>query len=293
MGGAYRQAMTRTIQLVELGLGIEGMALMRCLFEDDQATVESRLGEIRRFLAEADRPPLSLARDFPERSAADGYAAWAATYDAMPNALIDAEQLVVTELLAGLPKGRALDAACGTGRLTELLVAAGHDTLGVDISPEMLEVASRRLAEATFRNGALHDLPAADGEFDLVTCGLALSHLQDLGPAVAELARVTKPGGRLIFTDMHPMGVAFAGQAAYQGADGGWGFVRNHFHTHSHYLDAFSEAGLGVRRCLEPAHTAATADLVPSATVAREATHSALIGLPLALVWDLVRPDNG
>jgi hypothetical protein len=89
------------------------------------------------------------------------------------------------------------------------------------------------------------------------------------------------------------MGVVFAGQAAYQGAHGSWGFVRNHFHTNSHDLDAFSEAGLGVRRCLEPAHTAATADLVPSATVAREATRSALIGLPLALIWDRERPENG
>ena len=274
---------------MELALAIEGMALMRDQFEDDHGTMERRVGEIRRFVDEAGQPPLSLALDFPERSATAGYAEWAATYDSMPNALIIAEQAVVEQLLAGLPPGRALDAACGTGRLTELLCAAGQDTVGVDGSREMLEVARRRLPQATFRQATLEDLSPAGSGFDVVCCGLALTHLKTLGAAVAGLARAVRPGGRLILTDMHPLGIAFAGQAAYEAADGRRGFVRNHFHPHGEYLEAFGAAGLTVRRCLEPTHTEATADLLPSAVVAREATRQALVGLPIALIWDLER----
>src|SRR5438874_7598019 len=130
--------MTRRVRLLELTLGVEGLALMRSLFEDDPATVDARLADIARFVQDADEPPLSLALDFPERSVTEGYAEWAETYDAMPNGLIDVEQRVMREVLADIPPGRALDAACGTGRLARLLVAAGHDTTAVDCTPEML-----------------------------------------------------------------------------------------------------------------------------------------------------------
>src|SRR5438105_3147891 len=119
-------------------MAVEGLALFRKLFDDDPEHVEARLGDIARFLDEADRPPLSLSLDFPERSVAEGYADWAGTYDTMPNGLIVTEQRIVEELLAGVAPGRALDAACGTGRLTQLLVGAGHQTMGVGCTPEML-----------------------------------------------------------------------------------------------------------------------------------------------------------
>src|SRR5439155_14208757 len=199
---------------VELALGFEGLALLRSLFEDDPSTPEARLADIARFVQDAGEQPLSLALDFPERSVTEGYADWAGTYDTMPNGLIVTEQRVVEDVLDAIEPGRALDAACGTGRLSRLLVAAGHDTVGVDCTPEMLDVARGRVPEADFRLGDLSDIPFADGEFDVVTCGLALSHVDTLTPAIAELARVTRPGGRLVLTDMHPMGAVFGGQAS-------------------------------------------------------------------------------
>lgn len=279
---------TRKIRMIELALAVEGMALMRDLFEDEPVTAQRRLDEIGNFIARGDEPPFSLALEFPERSVIDGYAEWATSYDLMPNPLMEIVQAIVEDLLADGQPGKALDVACGTGRLTRPMVAAGHDTLGMDCSREMLAAARQNLPRVPFCHGQLEELPMRDGRFDLVTCGLALTHLQHLGPAVLELARVTRPGGRVIIADIHPTDVAFGGHAAYP-VDGSWGFIRNHFHAPSSYLEAFARAGLRVRRCLEPAHTEETANRQPSAMVAPEATRRAFVGLPIALIWDLAR----
>jgi glycogen(starch) synthase len=94
---------------------------------------------------------------------------------------------------------RLLDVGCGPGRLTAPL-AARHQMTGCDISPAMLEEARGhcpegvRLVEADARR-----LPFADGEFDGALALDLLAHLPDLDAGLAELARVVRPGGPLIF----------------------------------------------------------------------------------------------
>jgi ubiquinone/menaquinone biosynthesis C-methylase UbiE len=61
----------------------------------------------------------------------------------------------VKSLLDAIPAGRALDAACGTGRHTECLCARGFDTIGVDVTPEMLAIARRKAPSAKFVSGDL------------------------------------------------------------------------------------------------------------------------------------------
>ena len=68
--------------------------------------------------------------------------------------------------------------------------------IGVDTSPEMLERARQRVPEADLRPGRLEALFLDDASVDLAVCALALTHLPELGPAIAELARVVRPGGR-------------------------------------------------------------------------------------------------
>ena len=86
-----------------------------------------------------------IAGSLPERSVQHGYADWSKTYDRPGNPLIHLEETVLLPLLAGLPPGRALDAACGTGRVSARLAAAGHDVLGVDATPAMLERARAKV----------------------------------------------------------------------------------------------------------------------------------------------------
>jgi SAM-dependent methyltransferase len=183
-------------------LGLEGVALLRAYAGDyGRDFGEARIAEIRRLL---DSPSLSgNAVTAGQGNTVDGYRVWSATYDQPGNGLFGHEQPVVQEILDPLPAGIAMDAACGTGRYTEYLSAQGHRVIGVDSSPEMLAHARARVPKAQFLLGDLHELPLPDDRVDIVVCALALSHLRDLRPAVAEFARVLRPGGHLVISDIH------------------------------------------------------------------------------------------
>jgi ubiquinone/menaquinone biosynthesis C-methylase UbiE len=281
--------MTRRHTLAELVLGIEGLALLRGLIAGTDDEAAARVGEIRRVVVDGDER-LSTPIAHPERSVRDGYAAWSATYDAPGNALIQLEEAVLLALLDKLPAGRALDAACGTGRVSALLAARGHDVVGVDASPEMLARAREKVPGATFLDGRLEALPVDGGGFDLAVCCLALDHCADLGPPIAELARAVRTGGSVILTDIHPAMVHLGGQAAYVDADGARAFVRAHPHLHGDYLSAFRAADLEIDELIEPPPNRAWFEMQKGAwSNAPEAFVRAFDGIPAAIVWSLVK----
>jgi SAM-dependent methyltransferase len=112
-----------------------------------------------------------------------------------------------TLALAGDVAGRRiLDAGCGSGPLFAALRDRGAIVTGIDKSAGMLELARRRLGdEADLQVAELGSpLPFPDDTFDDVTASLVLHYLEDWGPALAELRRVLKPGGRLIVSVDHP-----------------------------------------------------------------------------------------
>ena len=281
--------MTRRAKLAELLIGIEGLALLRGAIAGSDEDAAARMAEVRD-LVQGSEARLAEAVAFPERSVAEGYAAWSKTYDAPGNPLIQLEETVLLPLLASLPPGRALDAACGSGRVTAPLAAAGHDVLGVDMTAEMLALARARVPGARFAEGRLEDLPVEDGSFDLVVCCLALDHCASIERPIAELARAARPGGRVILTDIHPTMVHLGGQAAYTDEDGAWAFVRAHPHTHGDYLRAFASAGLAVGELLEPPPNQGWFEAQTTAwNEAPEAFRQAFAGIPAAIVWSLVR----
>ncbi len=166
------------------------------------------------------------------------------------------------------------------------MAIAGHVTTGIDVTREMLEIARRRVPSADFRVGELEALPVDDAVFDFAICALALTHLGDPAPAIRELARVVRPGGRVVVTDAHPMFVAIQGQAMLP-TGSGLAFVRIYPHLHSTYLQAFRASGLVVADCLEaPMETDFTAGLFAGAADAAQALWD---GIPVALVWSLER----
>jgi ubiquinone/menaquinone biosynthesis C-methylase UbiE len=133
-------------------------------------------------------------------SAAEGHRVWAPTYDDGLNPLLALEE----RILGPLHASTAIDVGCGTGRWTARLNA-----FGIDRSPEMLRRASRNpslcghllLADAAA-------LPFASGVSDLTLCSFAVSYISDLPAATCEMVRVTKCGGQVIVTDLHPDAVA-------------------------------------------------------------------------------------
>jgi ubiquinone/menaquinone biosynthesis C-methylase UbiE len=271
---------------VQLELALAGIALARNWLVGDRETVEMIEAEIRRLAA----TPANGWSDVPERTVAEGYPEWAPGYDEPSNPVVRLEESVVPALLAESPPGRALDAACGTGRHTARLVELGHDVVGVDETEAMLSLALTRVPGADFRVGSLTALPLEDEEADLAVCSLALTHLAELGPGVAELRRVMRPGGRVVVSDVHPAFVALGSQAAYRVDDERVGFVRNHQHWPGSYLAAFAAAGLGVRASHDIVYRREEVDLwIGRLDLAPEVAYEALVGLPAIVVWDLAR----
>jgi demethylmenaquinone methyltransferase / 2-methoxy-6-polyprenyl-1,4-benzoquinol methylase len=105
--------------------------------------------------------------------------------------------------LAGVGAGsRALDVATGTGDLAIELAARGASVIGVDFSPAMLDLARGKAPDVDFEEGDALALRFADGEFDAATVGFGARNFADLDKGLRELARVTKPGGRVVVLEI-------------------------------------------------------------------------------------------
>jgi ubiquinone/menaquinone biosynthesis C-methylase UbiE len=105
-----------------------------------------------------------------------------------------------------LPPGtRVLEGGCGPGHLLAALVAAGFHVCGVDSSPQMLAISSRRIADlgegrvARLAVADLLQLPFPDDSFDLVCTAGVVEYLEDDAKPLAELSRVLRPGGYLLY----------------------------------------------------------------------------------------------
>jgi demethylmenaquinone methyltransferase/2-methoxy-6-polyprenyl-1,4-benzoquinol methylase len=102
---------------------------------------------------------------------------------------------------AGLRSGDLLiDVACGTGDLAALAAAAGARAVGVDFAPAMLARARGR--GAFLVRGDASALPLRRACAHAVTCGFALRNVVEIGPVLAEAARVLCPGGRLVLLEV-------------------------------------------------------------------------------------------
>ncbi|MFN2615767.1 MAG: bifunctional demethylmenaquinone methyltransferase/2-methoxy-6-polyprenyl-1,4-benzoquinol methylase UbiE [Thermoleophilaceae bacterium] len=108
--------------------------------------------------------------------------------------------------LAGVgPGGRALDVATGTGDLALALkrrVGADGEVVGVDFSERMLELARRKAPDVRFQAGNALELPYPDADFDAVTVGFGTRNFSDLARGLGEMARVTRPGGRVVVLEI-------------------------------------------------------------------------------------------
>jgi SAM-dependent methyltransferase len=172
--------------------------------------------------------------------------------------------------LAGDVAGRRiLDAGCGAGPLLAALRDRGAIVTGFDKSAGMLEQARRRLGDdADLQVAELgRPLPFPDDTFDDVTASLVLHYLEDWGPALAELRRVLKPGGRLIASVDHPFATYLADReagrktdyfATYRWAEewtvGGQKALMSFWARPLHaMIDAFTGAGFRITVISEPA----------------------------------------
>jgi ubiquinone/menaquinone biosynthesis C-methylase UbiE len=99
--------------------------------------------------------------------------------------------------------GRLLDIGCGTGFVISLLADTFDEVHGIDPTRAMLDKVDTSLGNITLHEGVAEDLPFPDASFDLVTAYSVLHHLADHRPALAEVARVLRPGG-VFYVDLEP-----------------------------------------------------------------------------------------
>jgi SAM-dependent methyltransferase len=105
------------------------------------------------------------------------------------------------------PDWIALEVACGAAHVSEEIAPRVRQVVGIDLTRALLELAAQRLEAAGVDNvllqeGDAGDLPFLNGTFDLVVCRAALHHFPDPGVQVREMARVCRPGGRVVVSDM-------------------------------------------------------------------------------------------
>lgn len=226
----------------------------------------------------------------PILAPAEAYALWAADYPAHAhNPVMRAEERAMLGCLPlDLRAAIVVDAGCGSGRyLRHALVRGAAHVHGVDLSPEMLARAAEVSREAdaasrvTLAQGSLDALPLGEGIADLTLCGLTIGHLERLEPALAELRRVTRPGGCILCSDVHPTGHALGWLRDFK-ADGRRYAARHTAHLYSHWHTACARLGLAIEHVLEPMLD--PADIPEGAHFDRQA-----LDVPVALVFQLRR----
>jgi malonyl-CoA O-methyltransferase len=227
---------------------------------------------------------------------AAAYALWAASYPPHAhNPLMQAEERAMLSLLPADLRGRAvLDAGCGSGRyITHALQRGAGRVVGVDLSAEMLAEA-RRIGHAGWGiesytspaspaliRASLDAIPIRARWADLTVCGLTIGHLRTLDAPLAELRRVTRPGGTLLCSDFHPIGHALGWRREFS-AGGQRYAVRHTPHLYSDWQRACAALGLRIVSVLEPY-------LDPAAIPPGARFDPVALTVPVALVFELRR----
>ena len=116
----------------------------------------------------------------------------------------------VAQAVAASPGERVLDLAAGTGSSSLPFAAAGAQVVAADFSLGMLRVGKRAHPGLDLLAGDALRLPFADAAFDAVTISFGLRNVSDIDAALTEMARVTRPGGRLVVCEFsHPTWAPF------------------------------------------------------------------------------------
>jgi malonyl-CoA O-methyltransferase len=215
----------------------------------------------------ARRRGVAIERTWPERGQAEpgrverldpqsAYGLWAGSYPPRPhNPLMEVEHETVLALLPDVRGLTVLDAGCGSGRYLRELADRGARTIGMDLSPAMLERARQTTTRIT--RADLRALPFDAMSIDLVVCGLALGDFAEIELALTEIARVLRPGGCVIYSVVHPAGEAAGWSRTFE-SDGRTWAIDGFWHSLARHREACAAAGFAIEEWREPALASGT-----------------------------------
>jgi SAM-dependent methyltransferase len=173
-------------------------------------------------------------------AAYDAHADWYDDYISVKAAAYTERAYRMLADLLGAGADACLDVCCGTGAHAEVLRGLGWTPMGIDLSRGQLRHAVRRLPVALGDAGAL---PVADGSVSAAVCMLAHTDVPDYGAVLREVARVLRPGGRLVHLGVHP---------CFVGAFADWSdrtrlVIDERYADRSHSFDAWCPHGVRAR----------------------------------------------
>ncbi len=182
------------------------------------------------------------------------FARWAEVYDRQPNPFLSVEERYVEQLLGEVEGKDVLDVGCGTGRWLKLIAAGGtRKLIGIDSSSAMLDRAKTKLGSAAdILLGDCCALPIPASSVDIVIASFVLSYLESLENFAAELRRVTRAGGRILVTDLHPQTAYSCGWKRGFRSKSGSVELQTHYRTLQEIVDGFGSAGFRANCILEP-----------------------------------------
>lgn len=177
----------------------------------------------------------------------------------------------VRELFGDVAGKRVLDAGCGEGRASRMLGEMGADVVGLDLCRPLVEAAVARGADGAYVRGNAEKLPFGDSSFDAVLSYIVLLDIPDYRAAVKEMARVLKPGGKVVYVNLQAFATS-PGQGWVKDEDkkrlyfpvdhysfehgswAEWGKIKiaNYHRPLADYFQAFLDAGLKLKQFREP-----------------------------------------
>jgi len=181
--------------------------------------------------------------------AREGHAIWSVVYNDTPNPLLELEQRTVMPWLPDLAGRTFVDVACGTGRWAAHAAQRGAHVFGADFCAPMLAASDGSIHERLIQADAVH-LPFPNRLADSSVCAFAVGYMDSPSQMVAELSRITRPGGHVMITDIHPKAIALGWRRSFRCADEVYE-IENHAHPVAQYLAAADCHGLKTERIAE------------------------------------------
>jgi SAM-dependent methyltransferase len=216
----------------------------------------------------------------------DGYREWLPSYDATVH---DGMDLALVERITSVDwrtLDRVADLGCGTGRTAAWLRGKGVRAVdGVDLTPEMLEVARARGVHDRLIEGDVRDTGLTGDAYGAVVCVLVDEHLPELAPLYREARRLLRADGAFVLVGFHPFFIMATGMPThFDGADGEPVALETHVHLFEEHVAAAAASGLVLTELHEGVVDADWIDRKPSWAAHRDWPVS------FATVWRATAP---